>query len=282
MLALQHSASTGMRCAGSALIDACMCGLQSMGGRRWRGTTARRLVCARRRGPLPGTGTVASRSQSATGGAAVTAAAQPEPAPTPVSAEAAEAKGAAQTLSFLATSSACCFASLMMSLPTHGWALRHSSMLDPRLMLISRRIDASDNSTKPGFIRCMCFLVGSACSHTASLGMQVALLSVLGQWVPAMLWLVLQKLHEAALWLWQHTPGSRDRVPPQHRTAQQRELSPAHPPQADATMPESSLSNNRSGQRIVRVASQPRRLSELDELIRVCESLGREQQEPVS
>ncbi len=135
--------------------------------------------------------------------------------------------------------------------------------------------------TRAAFASFLCFLNGSACSHTVLLGLQVALLSVLGQWVPAMLWIVLQKLHEAALWLWQHTPGSWDRVPPLQRDFQQQEISPAQPLHADAAMAASSLSD-RPGQQVVRVASQPRRLSELDELIRVCESLGREQRELVS
>ena len=86
--------------------------------------------------------------------------------------------------------------------------------------------------------------------------------------MPAMLWIVLQKLHEAALWLWQHTPGSRD-------------ISPAQPLHVDAAMAASSLSA-RSGQQVVRVASQPQRLSELDELIRVCDIIGRERRELVS
>ena len=106
-------------------------------------------------------------------------------------------------------------------------------------------------------------------------------MSVLGQWVPAMLWIVLQKLHEAALWLWQHAPGSRERVPLQQQDFQQQEVSPAQPRHADAAVAVNSLSDM-SVQQVVRVASQPRRLSELDELIRVCESIGREPRELVS
>ena len=114
------------------------------------------------------------------------------------------------------------------------------------------------------------------CSHMALLRVQVALLSVLGQWMPALLWIVLQKLHEAALWLWRHTPGSWDRVPPQ-----QQNTNSAHPLHADAAVAAGSL-NDWSGQRVARVTSQPRQLSELDELLRVCESIGREQRELVS
>lgn len=95
---------------------------------------------------------------------------------------------------------------------------------------------------------------------------------MMGQWVPALLWMVLQKLHEAASWLWQHAPGSRARDLPQRHLTEQ-EVGSAERSKAAVT---ATSRSDMDGQHEQRNASQRRELRELDELIRACETLGRE------
>ena len=99
---------------------------------------------------------------------------------------------------------------------------------------------------------------------------------MMGQWVPALMWIMLQKLQEAALWLWQQMHGSWPSAAAQPRSASDR-LEPAQQVSTGAAAAASS-SSERTSHHITRVASR-RELTELDQLLRVCDTIGGERTE---
>ena len=123
----------------------------------------------------------------------------------------------------------------------------------------------SHSSVARGCARCLT-LVGSVVQ-------QVAFLSMMGQWVPALMWIMLQKLQEAALWVWQHMHPSWPTAQPQPQYAG-HSLEPAQGLYPD-TAAAASSSTDRKDHHASRISSR-RNLSELDQLLRVCETIANE------